>query len=78
MDQESAINVYTIQYNTIQYNTIQYNTIQYNTIQYKTESSSAWLTYPTCKPVVNSFSNRSVQIWNAIVVSDETEHGFNR
>ena len=21
---------------------------------------------PTCKPVVNSFSNRSVQIWNAI------------
>ena len=55
MDQESAINVYTIQYNTIQY-----NTIQYNTIQYKTQSSSAWLTYPTYKPVVNSFSNRSV------------------
>ena len=21
---------------------------------------------PTCKPVVNSFTNRSVQIWNAI------------
>ena len=21
---------------------------------------------PTCKPVVNSFSNRSVQMWNAI------------
>ena len=29
MDLESAINVYTIQYNTIQYNTIQCNTLQY-------------------------------------------------
>ena len=36
MDLESAINVYTIQYNTIQYNTIQYNTIQYNAIHYNT------------------------------------------
>ena len=38
------------------------DTHHYNTRQNHHLRSS----HPTCKPVVNSFSNRSVQIWNAI------------